>query len=193
MAQGGGQGGAGSSGGGLGAWRGLFDWSMSYQDGTKPTDWSSVETSPEKIKWCGVEGARAVEAHTHAATNTAHSRLEGVMKEYMVNFTDRMAEIKGRLDSGAGRGDADAQLGESERLLEELRDIVDSIDHARDLHTIGGLPTLLGLMQVGLRGMRRLEGTDEKSVRVLCGRFAWPDSGVRACAEPARQPAVARG
>ena len=36
---------------GLGQWRGLFDWSMSYADGTKPTDFSSVEANPEKIKW----------------------------------------------------------------------------------------------------------------------------------------------
>lgn len=33
-------------------WKGLFDWSMQYQDGTKPTDFSAVEANPEKIKWC---------------------------------------------------------------------------------------------------------------------------------------------
>ena len=31
-------------------WKGLFDWSMQYQDGTRPTD-SSIERDPEKQKW----------------------------------------------------------------------------------------------------------------------------------------------
>lgn len=33
-------------------WKGLFDWSMSYHDGTKPTDFSSIDLDPQKIKWC---------------------------------------------------------------------------------------------------------------------------------------------
>lgn len=34
-------------------WKGLFDWSMSYHDGTRATDFDDVgKPDPEKIKWC---------------------------------------------------------------------------------------------------------------------------------------------
>ena len=35
-------------------WKGLFDWSMQYQDGTRPTDFSAVDANPEKIRWCAL-------------------------------------------------------------------------------------------------------------------------------------------
>jgi hypothetical protein len=31
---------------------GLFDWSMKYQDGTKPSQWDPDEYDPQKMKWC---------------------------------------------------------------------------------------------------------------------------------------------
>lgn len=33
-------------------WRGLFNWSMKYQDGTTPTDFTGVDFSAEKMAWC---------------------------------------------------------------------------------------------------------------------------------------------
>lgn len=92
------------------------------------------------------------------------------------NFADRMTEIKDALDTAvAANGEADAAstaaagdapspsspasssskskskappatLEEREALLEELTDIVSSIDYARDLHKIGGLGTLMALL-----------------------------------------------
>ena len=44
-------------------------------------------------------------------------------------------------------GEATVSLEESERLLDELLDLVESIDQARDLSTIGGLDTLLSLLR----------------------------------------------
>lgn len=33
-------------------WKGLFDWSMSYHDGTRPTDFAELgKPDPEKLKW----------------------------------------------------------------------------------------------------------------------------------------------
>ena len=42
---------------------------------------------------------------------------------------------------------AEHKLEERELLLAELMVIVSSLDHARDLHKIGGLPPLLGLLR----------------------------------------------
>ncbi|PNH10032.1 Nucleotide exchange factor SIL1 [Tetrabaena socialis] len=119
-------------------WKGLWDWSMKSADGTAPSGFRPEEVDPEKMKW-----------------------LEDALKHYMVDFTSRMREIKAALerdapakkqpgrDRVAGGDDLDAgdDLGEREALLEELMDIVSSIDYARDLHKLGGLPTLLELLE----------------------------------------------
>jgi hypothetical protein len=36
-------------------WKGLFDWSMRFHDGTRPSDMGSARADPEKMKWCAVE------------------------------------------------------------------------------------------------------------------------------------------
>lgn len=74
--------------------------------------------------------------------------METVMKEYVVDFAKRMEEIQVKLKTAGQSEEAltEAGLEESEKLLEELKDVVESIDFARDLHRIGGLPTLLSLM-----------------------------------------------
>ncbi|KAF8059979.1 RMDN1 [Scenedesmus sp. PABB004] len=120
----------------IGKWRGLFNWSMKFQDGTSATDYASAqELSPEKREW-----------------------LERALADMMKDFAERMQEINTALtgdagDAGgaAGEGGGDggggggASLAEREALCDELLEIVESVDHARDLHTIGGLPTLLAL------------------------------------------------
>lgn len=30
---------------------GLFDWSIKYQDGTRPSSWDPKDYDPEKMKW----------------------------------------------------------------------------------------------------------------------------------------------
>uniref|UniRef100_A0A7S0WF29 Nucleotide exchange factor Fes1 domain-containing protein n=1 Tax=Chlamydomonas leiostraca TaxID=1034604 RepID=A0A7S0WF29_9CHLO len=130
-------------------WKGLFDWSIKYQDGTKPSNWDPSEYDPEKMKW-----------------------LEGVLKHYMQDFGARMKEIKASLDTGvraeqppaAGAAASESapppppaqrlSLEDKELLLEELLDIVSSIDFARDLHKVGGLPTLLDLLDCDQPSLR---------------------------------------
>lgn len=125
----------------LGKWRGLFDWSMKFQDGTHPVDYQHVqEFTPERRKW-----------------------LEDALKHYMQDFVDRMKEIKEVFDrEGQGVDQPGEQqqestsesLKEKELLLDELNDIVSSIDYARDLHKIGGLPTLLKLLHCNHPSLR---------------------------------------
>ena len=104
--------------------------------------------------WCSAHLSAMPE---HVLSNKILSfRLENVMKTYMVDFAQRMAEIKSKLDTSSQASTADEDLAESEKLLEELMDIVENIDFARDLHTIGGLPTLVDMMKVGHQPRRAL-------------------------------------
>lgn len=112
---------------------------MKYSDGTKPSSWQPEDFTPERRVW-----------------------LKEALEHYMQDFADRMKEIKKALDGGAPAGaggdadndaadvaggvDQDTRLAEKEALLEELMDIVESLDYARDLHKVGGLPTLLELL-----------------------------------------------
>ncbi|KAI3424718.1 hypothetical protein D9Q98_008107 [Chlorella vulgaris] len=106
-------------------WKGLFEWSIAQQgDGT---------------------------AAARPLTEQDRSWLEGALKSAMIDLSKRMQDIKATLDGGeaatAAESDAEpATLQQKEQLLDELMDIVDSIDLARDLHTIGGLTTLLELL-----------------------------------------------
>jgi hsp70-interacting protein len=90
--------------------------------------------------------------------------LEEAMKEAMVDLNKRMQDIKSTLDQAAletstSTTSSDAQqeqeqrqqqqrVEDYERLLDELVEIVESIDYARDLATIGGLSTLLDLLSL---------------------------------------------
>ena len=104
-------------------WKGLFDWSLKYQDGTKPTNFDPSEFTPERRQW-----------------------LDHALKYYMQDFADRMTQIKDALSDQAAKLNSDEWLDKQEALLDELIDIVCSIDHARDLHKIGGLPPLLSIL-----------------------------------------------
>lgn len=102
---------------------GLFEWSMAHQDGTQP-----ARPLPESERlW-----------------------LEEAMKASMIDLGKRMEEIKESLDAHSAeerrRGERPAELEEAERLLDELQDIVETIDAARDLASIGGLDTLADLL-----------------------------------------------
>lgn len=102
-------------------WRGLFEWSMKYQDGARAGGGSAPQPlDPEKKAW-----------------------LDNALQEFMKDFADRMKEINSTL---GGSGDSSSSLADKEALCDELMEIVENVDYARDLHTIGGLPTLLSLM-----------------------------------------------
>lgn len=59
----------------------------------------------------------------------------------MVDLGKRMVDIKEALD-----GEECSSIQEKEAMLDELQDLVESIDQAKDLSTIGGLSTLLNVM-----------------------------------------------
>ncbi|GAX85320.1 hypothetical protein CEUSTIGMA_g12737.t1 [Chlamydomonas eustigma] len=118
-------------------WKGLFDWSMKYQDGTKPPGSLRPEDfTPERRAW-----------------------LSEALQSYMMDFAVRMKEIKEVLEesselSNDSADEAESKLEKQEQLLEELMDIVSSLDHARDLHKIGGLPPLLSLLSCAHPSLR---------------------------------------
>lgn len=116
----------------MGKWKGLFEWSMKYQDGTREGG-APQPLDPEKKAW-----------------------LEQALQEFMKDFADRMKEINASLaadssSSAADGGDNNSSSGgtslaDKEALCDELMEIVENVDYARDLHKIGGLPTLLSLL-----------------------------------------------
>lgn len=83
---------------------------MKYHDGTRPTDFSADEVDPEKLKW-----------------------LEGALQHYVLNFADRMKDIKHVFDSGEN---SNSSIEEKIALLDELQEIVESVDQAKSKQTI---------------------------------------------------------
>ncbi|KAG2434467.1 hypothetical protein HYH02_012296 [Chlamydomonas schloesseri] len=137
-------------------WKGLWDWSLKHADGTGNSRFKPEDVDPEKMKW-----------------------LDEALKSYMVDFGARMRDIKSKLasdtpsasaagnkdkdqsgaaaaaaDADGAEGEEDTDVEEKEQLLEELMDIVGSIDYARDLHKIGGVPVLLELLESPAPGLR---------------------------------------
>lgn len=107
-------------------WKGLFDWSMKFQDGTHPTEFKQMDK--EKQEW-----------------------LQQVMDHHTQDFGKRMKVISEGL---AEPGDSDETAAQKEELLEELTDICESIDFARDLGKVGGLPCVITLLSSPREGIR---------------------------------------
>jgi hypothetical protein len=72
--------------------------------------------------------------------------LEDVLSNYMVDFSKKMEDMMGTLADAATETTSKDTVEHASVLLEELHDIVESIDFARDLRTIGGLPILKKLL-----------------------------------------------
>lgn len=67
----------------------------------------------------------------------------------MIDLTHRMQDINIALaepSSDAAAPSTETSLEDKEQLLDELMELVESINQAKDLSTIGGLPTLLSLL-----------------------------------------------
>ncbi|KAK9824816.1 hypothetical protein WJX81_001111 [Elliptochloris bilobata] len=109
-------------------WKGLFNWSMRNLD-TQPPDPAAARALSEEDR----------------------RFLERAMEEYAQEPVKRMQAIQEQL-----RGDAteEGAVVKQEALLEELVEIVENIDFARDLAIIGGLPTLLRLLESPHPGVR---------------------------------------
>lgn len=100
------------------AWKGLFDWSMQNQT---PQSAPPKQVTPEAQRW-----------------------FQEAMAQYTFDHVGRMRQIKAMLDDSSEAADV---VQHKQDVLEELVEIVDNIDFAKDLTTIGGLPTLLSLLQ----------------------------------------------
>uniref|UniRef100_A0A6U2ARI9 Nucleotide exchange factor Fes1 domain-containing protein n=1 Tax=Pseudictyota dubia TaxID=2749911 RepID=A0A6U2ARI9_9STRA len=122
------------------AWLGLLKWSLSYSDGTVPSEESPAPMSDEDKAF-----------------------LEKVMKDGIVDEGERMKEIlrhlteyldKVKISTEAGGSVATLEESKAEHpeleedgaveLILELRDIVEQIDYARAFSAMGGSQFLMG-------------------------------------------------
>ncbi|KAF5833821.1 armadillo-type protein [Dunaliella salina] len=131
--------------------QGLFNWSMQFQGGQereKPSQMSDEEYNEQKMKWL----ANALDTFSQVQDPAARMRQIKMALDLSSGRSNRATvgdgshPPTGAETSGAQQPSLALSLEDEEALLEELADWVTSIDHARDLHAIGGLPTLLGLM-----------------------------------------------
>lgn len=111
------------------AWLGLLKWSLSYSDGTRPSNVQMM--SPEDRAF-----------------------LEEVMKEGIIDEAERMRFVLNKLtetletyQQGKDSAEADVDLEELEDLMLELRDIVEQIDFARGFCAMKAVDFLLGCIQ----------------------------------------------
>lgn len=111
------------------AWLGLLKWSLSYTDGTKPSDMTAMSEEDKKF-------------------------LEEVMRDGILDENERMKVILETMatameafQNANGSSELSTNTNELEDLLSELRDIVEQIDYARAFCSLKGLPFLLGCIQ----------------------------------------------
>ena len=116
------------------------------------------------LKW--TLGQTGTSDGTTASSTSAEDRawLMKAMDDMMVDQVDVLKECvdalkSGKTDDVLGNEDAMAEL--QERALDRLLDVVEDINYARDLGTIGGLEPLLGLLNSPLPQLR------QKSANVL--------------------------
>ncbi|ESQ40133.1 hypothetical protein EUTSA_v10014140mg [Eutrema salsugineum] len=102
-------------------WDGLLKWSLSHADGTRPTR----QLSEEDRKWF---------------TEAMQSQTVDVVKR-MKEITQVMLTPQHVLEAH------EVTSQDIQDLLDELKDHVESIDMANDLHSIGGLVPLLGYLK----------------------------------------------
>ena len=116
------------------AWLGLLKWSLSYSDGTRPSD----DISP--------------------MSDEDRAFLEKVMAEGIIDENERMKfvlqEATKAMDYYKSKASGDENISDPpisdddlEDLLQELRDIVEQIDYARAFCSLQGLPFLLGCVE----------------------------------------------
>ena len=110
-------------------WLGLLKWSLNYVDGTRPSD--------ESLKPMSAEDKAFLErVMTDGIVNPGKR-----MKELLHQLTELLSNFCSSESSTSDEKEEDSMM----ILLEELRDIVEQIDYARDFVKMNGLPFLLGL------------------------------------------------
>jgi hsp70-interacting protein len=109
------------------AWLGLLKWSLSYSDGTRPSNLQMMSTEDRAF-------------------------LEEVMKEGIIDEAERMKFILNKLTVTLeiyqhGKDTSAVDLDELDDLTMELRDIVEQIDFARGFCAMKAVDFLLGCIQ----------------------------------------------
>ena len=118
-------------------WKALFEWSIAQQDGTT-TSTSQNAAAP--------------------SSDADRAWLEEALAAGVVDLSKQLVEIKAQLEKSLPASATEADIARDEehkaRLLDELLDLVESIDQAKDLSTIGGLSTLLHVIGGGVPGLQ---------------------------------------
>ncbi len=118
-------------------WKALFEWSILQQDGTTA---STSQSTAAPI------------------SDTDRAWLEEALASGIVDLSKQLVEIKEQLEKGLPASASEDAVARDEehkaRLLDELLDLVESIDQAKDLSTIGGLSTLLHVIAGGAPGLQ---------------------------------------
>jgi len=118
------------------AWLGLLKWSLSYTDGTKPSEESLAPMSKEDREF--------LEEVMRDGIVDEGKRMTTILKE----LTDALQAMKdGHVENNTPEDESkktEWKEEDVEGLLEELRNIVEQIDYAKAFSAMGGLKFLLG-------------------------------------------------
>ena len=142
------------------AWLGLLKWSLSYSDGTQPSD-------PDQMKVMSAEDKAFLEEVMKNGILDEGERMKEILKQVSdaMEFYQRASNQQRKSQQGGGEEEASMPKPQQEEnenesndyldtslsLLEELRDIVEQIDYARAFVSLQGLPFLFGALQEGRR------------------------------------------
>jgi len=109
-------------------WKALFEWSIAQGTSSGPMGQGQAHQSlsEDDKQW-----------------------LEDALRNAMVDLSKQLVDIKESLDDAT-----EETVEKRERLLDELLDLVESIDQAKDLSAIGGLQTLLHVMEGGVPSLQ---------------------------------------
>ena len=125
-------------------WNGLFKWSMSHQDGTKPSEFKAM--SEEDRKW-----------------------LEAALKQYTFNDVDRLKEIcielKGTQEGAPQQAHMTMEKGTLLNLLDEMLELLElHVRNELNLCLCGGMATILDII---------FNNPHEDARREACGIFSF--------------------
>jgi len=121
-------------------WKALFEWSMSHQSDGTDTQTASRALSASDREW-----------------------LEEALAAGVVDLSKQLVEISSRLEEILPEDASEEDVAGKARLLDELLDLVESIDQAKDLSTVGGLGTLLRVIE----GNEGRPGLQSRAVEVI--------------------------
>ena len=99
-------------------WKGLFEWSLQYNDGTKPSEFKEMSKEDREF-------------------------LEGALKEYTFNDTDRMKELCKELKERKN----EIQPEEMSVKLDEVQELCEIHERSNyNFCLIGGMQTIMNIM-----------------------------------------------